>query len=176
MLTRLIAALSLTLAVPCAASAQAVRLGLHYGVNVSNGRFEDPRLGAQGSVHLVGPLEVAGAFSVLTNWPDIQGFTGSAWFAASILRVRPRGPWSFLSAGYGLILLHSSLHNPAFQVDTATTQSGDAMVLGLEVPTPYARPFLDVYLINVLNRGSELGFGVNLLLGVQVPLPLHRST
>src|SRR5437667_359789 len=97
--------------VACAAVAQTARVGAHYGVNLSDGHWEDERLGAQASVHIVGPLETAGAFSVLTGWPGATGFTGSAWQAYWTMRVRPRGPLSFASVGYGFVLLHSSLRN-----------------------------------------------------------------
>src|SRR3989440_10954807 len=67
--------------VACAAVAQTARVGAHYGVNLSDGHWEDERLGAQASVHIIGPLETAGALSVFTNWPGATGFTGSAWQA-----------------------------------------------------------------------------------------------
>ena len=55
--------------VACTAAAQTARVGAHYGVNLSNGHWEDERLGAQASVHIIGPVETAGAFSVFTDWP-----------------------------------------------------------------------------------------------------------
>src|SRR2546428_12535827 len=70
------------------AAAQAGRVGAHYGVNLSNGHWEDERLGLQASVHIAGPLETAGAFSLLTDWPGASGFTGSALQAYWT----PRGP------------------------------------------------------------------------------------
>ena len=40
--------------VACTAAAQTARAGAHYGVNLSNGHWEDERLGAQASVHIIG--------------------------------------------------------------------------------------------------------------------------
>ena len=169
MLTRLALTLVLVLPIAVRASAQSVRFGLHYGVNLSDGRWEDERFGAQTAFHLVGPLETAGAFSVYSNWPNTPGFTGSAWQAYWTLRVRPHWRWSFVSAGYGFVLLHSSLRNPTFQVDTSASNFTDALVFGLEAPTPFVRPFADLYLIDILDR--EAAVGVNVLMGLQVPLP-----
>src|SRR6266516_4044506 len=92
-------------AVACTAAAQTARVGAHYGVNLSDGHWEDERLGGQASVHIVGPLDTAGS-----------DFT-------------------------------------------------DAIVLGLEAPTPHVRPFADLYLIDILDRESAVG--VNLLMGIQ---------
>jgi len=47
-------------------------------------------------------------------------------------------------------------------------------VLGLEAPTPYVRPFADVYLIDILDRESAVG--VNLLMGIQIRLPTRPSS
>ncbi len=165
--------LSLVPTIPCTAAAQTARVGAHYGVNLSDGHWEDERLGAQVSVHIVGPLETAGAFSVLTAWPGATGFTGSAWQAYWTMRVRPRGPLSFASVGYGFVLLHSSLRNTSLQLDTAGSDFTDAIVLGLEAPTPHVRPFADLYLIDILDRESAVG--VNLLMGIQIPVPTRNS-
>ena len=159
--------------VACTAGAQTARVGAHYGVNLSDGHWEDERLGAQASVHIVGPLETAGAFSVLTAWPGATGFTGSAWQAYWTMRVRPRGPLSFASVGYGFVLLHSSLRNASLGLDTAGSDFTDAIVLGLEAPTPHVRPFADLYLIDILDRESAVG--VNLLMGIQIPVPTRNS-
>src|SRR5437870_1797498 len=156
--------------VACTAAAQTARVGAHYGVNLSDGHWEDERFGAQASVHIVGPLETAGAFSVLTGWPGATGSTGSAWQAYWTMRVRPRGPWSFASIGYGFVLLHSSIRNTSLQIDASGSTFTDAVVLGLEAPTPHVRPFVDLYLIDILDRESAVG--VNLLMGLQV----HVST
>src|SRR2546428_8184404 len=120
----------------CTAAAQTARVGAHYGVNLSDGHWEDERLGAQASVHIVGPLETAGAFSVLTGGPGATGFTGSAWQPYWTMRVRPRGLLSFASVGYGFVLLHSSLRNASLRLDTAGSDFTDAIVLGLVPPTP----------------------------------------
>src|SRR5437899_6741773 len=114
--------------VACAAVAQTARVGAHYGVNLSDGHWEDERLGAQASVHIIGPLETAGALSVFTNWPGATGFTGSAWQAYWTVRVRPRGSVSFASVGYGFILIHSSLRNTSLQLDTSGSNFTDAIV------------------------------------------------
>src|SRR2546430_8259610 len=156
------------------ATAQTGRVGAHYGVNLSNGHWEDERLGAQASVHVIGALETAAALSVFTNWPGAPGFTGSAWQAYWTMRVRPRGSWSFASVGYGFVLIHSSLRNASLQVDMSGSNVTDAVVLGLEAPTPHARPFADLYLIDILDRESAVG--VNLLMGVQIRLPARRSS
>ncbi len=152
------------------ATAQTARVGAHYGVNLSDGHWDDERVGAQASVHVVGPLETAGAFSLFTDWPGSSGFTGSAWQAYWTARVRPRGPWSFASIGYGFVLLHSSIRNTSLQIDASGSTFTDAVVLGLEAPTPHVRPFVDLYLIDILDRESAVG--VNLLMGLQV----HVST
>src|SRR2546425_8605271 len=89
------------------AAAQAGRVGAHYGVNLSNGHWEDERLGLQASVHIAGPLETAGAFSLFTDWPGASGFTGSAWRAYPPRRGRARGPSSFAAACHGFLRLHS---------------------------------------------------------------------
>src|SRR5574342_1422327 len=172
MLMRVATALAVIIAAPCAAPGQAVRFGLHYGTNLSNGHFEDPRFGVQADLHLMGPLETAAAFSHLSNWPDAQGYTGSAWVAAWTVRLRPHGPWSFASVGYGVALLHSSLRNPTLLIDMSTTDLVDAAVLGLEAPTRYVRPFADLYFLGILKR--DFGFGANLLMGFQILLPSHR--
>ena len=165
--------LGLVPTIACSAAAQTARVGAHYGVNLSDGHWEDERLGAQASVHIVGPLETAGAFSVLTAWPGATGFTGSAWQAYWTMRVRPRGPWSFASVGYGFVLLHSSLRNTSLQLDTAGSDFTDAIVLGLEAPIPHVHPFADLYLIDILDRESAVG--VNLLMGIQIPVPTRNS-
>src|SRR5437879_11815444 len=159
--------------VACAAVAQTARVGAHYGVNLSDGHWEAERLGAQASVHIVGPLETAGAFSVFTAWPGATGFTGSAWQAYWTMRVRPRGPWSFASVGYGFVLLHSSLRNASLQLDTSGSHFTDAIVLGLDTRTPHVRPLADWHLIDTLARQSAVG--VNLLMGVQIPVPTRNS-
>src|SRR2546423_1861920 len=146
----------------------------HYGLNLSDGHWEDERLGAQASVHVIGPLETAAALSVFTNWPGAPGFTGSAWQAYWTMRVRPRGSWSFASVGYGFVLIHSSLRNASLQLDTSGSNFTDAVVLGLEAPTPHIRPFADLYLIDILDRESAVG--VNLLMGVQIGLPTRRPS
>src|SRR5947199_8195385 len=81
--------------VACAAVAQTARVGAHYGVNLSDGHWEDERLGAQASVHIIGPLETAGALSVFTNWPGVTGFTGSAWPAYWPVHFTPHGSGPF---------------------------------------------------------------------------------
>ena len=156
------------------AAAQTARVGAHYGVNLSNGHWEDERLGAQASLHIIGPLETAGAFSVFTDWPGAAGFTGSAWQAYWTMRVRPRGTWSIASLGYGFILIHSSLRDASLQLETSGSNFTDAIVLGLEAPTPFVRPFANLYLVDILDRESAVG--VNLLMGVQVRLPTRRSS
>src|SRR5437870_5324222 len=160
--------------VACAAVAQTARVGAHDAVNFSAGNWEDERLGAQASVPIIGPLETAGALSVFANWPGATGFTGSAWQAYWTVRVRPRGSVSFASVGYGFILIHSSLRNTSLQLDTSGSSFTDAIVLGLEAPTPYVRPFADVYLIDILDRESAVG--VNLLMGIQIRLPTRPSS
>src|SRR3989442_12189585 len=92
--------------VVCTAAAQTARVGAHYGVNLSDGHWEDERLGAQASVHIVGPLETAGAFSVLTEGPGATGFPGSAWQAYRTSRVCPRGPVPIARVGHGFCLVH----------------------------------------------------------------------
>src|SRR5256712_13852986 len=155
--------------VACTAAAQTARVGAHYGVNLSDGHWDDERLGAQASVHAIGPLETAGALSIFTNWPGATGFTGSAWQAYWTMRVRPRGSVSFASVGYGFVLIHSSLRNTSLQLDTSGSNFTDALVLGLEAPTPYVRPFDEVYLFEILVR--EYAVGVTLFLGIQIHFP-----
>jgi hypothetical protein len=159
----------LTLALVCAArgtSAQAARVGAHYGVNLSNGHWEDHRLGAQGALRVIGPVEIAGGISVFTDWPGVTGVSGTAWQGYGTVRARPGGRWAFVSAGYGFVLAHASLQQGT--VTISDSQFTDAVVVGLEAPLPYVRPFGDLYLVSILDRESAVG--VNLLLGLQVPL------
>jgi hypothetical protein len=170
-MTKTLCGVLLVLAVSTrAAPAQSWRVGAHYGANLSNGHWEDERLGLQGSVPVVGVLEAAGGFSVFTDWPGVSGYTGSAWQGYATLRVRPRGPMSFASFGYGFTLWHASLRNEAAQTDTAGSNFTDVIVLGAEAPIPHVRPFVDLYLIDILDRESAVG--VNLLMGVQIPFPI----
>ncbi len=90
------------------------------------------------------------------------------------MRVRPRGTWSIASLGYGFILIHSSLRDASLQLETSGSNFTDAVVLGLEAPTPFVRPFADLYLVDILDRESAVG--VNLLMGVQIRLPTRRSS
>src|SRR5256885_10514924 len=103
--------------VACAAVAQTARVGAHYGVNLSDGHWEDERLGAQASVHVIGPLETAGALSIFTNWPGATGFTGSAWQAYWTRRGWARGSGSFASVGYWVVLIHNNLRHTRLQLD-----------------------------------------------------------
>lgn len=150
------------------ATAQVARLGAHYGVNLTNGAWEDPRFGLQGMAHLVGPVELSGALSVFTGWPGVAGFTGSAWQVYGALRVRGPGKWAFATAGYGPVFTHTTLRDQL--TGQATTENGfaDSGVLGFEVPTRHVRPFLDLYLSHLLDRGAKVG--VNVLMGFQVPI------
>jgi hypothetical protein len=148
------------------ASAQAARVGAHYGADLSNGHWEDERLGAQAAARVTGPLEVAGAFSIFTNWPGVTGVSGTAWQGYATLRARPGGKWAFVSAGYGVVLLHASLQQGT--VTASESRFTDTIVLGLEAPLPYVRPFGDLYLISILDR--EGAVGVNVLFGLQLPL------
>jgi hypothetical protein len=141
-------------------------VGAHYGVNLSDGHWEDERLGAQGALRVIRPVEIAGGISVFTDWPGVTGFSGTAWQAYGTLRARPGGRWAFVSAGYGFVLLHGSVQEGNETV--SDSEFTDAIVLGLEAPLPYVRPFGDLYLIDILDRESAVG--VNLLLGLQVPL------
>ena len=139
------------------ATAQVTRFGAHYGVNLSNGGWEDPRLGLQGIDHLVGPIEVSGTFSYFTAWP------GGAWQVYSALRVRGPGHWAFASAGYGPVFTHTSLRDQATGQGGAANSFADSAVLGFEVPTWHVRPFVDLYLSHLLDRGA--GVNANLLMG-----------
>jgi hypothetical protein len=146
------------------ATAQVTRFGGHYGVNLSNGGWEDPRLGLQGIDHLVGPLEISGTFSYFTAWP------GVAWQVYSALRVRGPGNWAFVSAGYGPVFTHTSLRDQGTAPGSTENSFADSAVLGFEAPTRHLRPFADLYVSHLLDGGIT---GVNLLMGLHVLIPGH---
>jgi hypothetical protein len=150
------------------APAQVTRLGAHYGVNLTNGAWEDPRLGLQGVGHLVRAMEVSGTFSYFTAWPRVAGLTGTAWQVYGALRIRGPGHWAFASAGYGPVFTHTSLRDPATGLANTVDNVADSAVLGLEAPTPHVRPFADLYLSHLLDRGI---MGVNLLMGLHLLIP-----
>jgi hypothetical protein len=165
-------AASLAVAFPGLATGQTARLGAHYGVNLTENHWEQERLGVQGEVRVLGPLVASGAFSQLIDYPGLTGWTGSAWQAHANLRLRARAGWGFASLGYGFVVVHQRLQSPVRPgtiVNIADSEFADTAVLGLEVPTPYVRPFADLYLIYLLDRTGQVG--VNLLMGLQVPLP-----
>jgi hypothetical protein len=155
------------------AAGQTARVGMHYGAAVRNGEIQDDRLGVQASVHLLGPLETGAAFSVFVGWPGVDLYTGSAWHGYWSLRVRPSGVWSMVSAGYGLAVTHEATTDTRLGTSTSYTYVYDAFTLGLEAPTPYVRPFADLYLLRILDRSGSVG--VNVLVGLQVVVPLHPS-
>lgn len=145
------------------ASAQVTRLGAHYGVNLSNGGWEDPRLGLQGVGHLVGPIEVSGTFSYFTAWP------GGAWQVYSAVRVRGPGSWAFASAGWGPVFTHTSLRDQVTGQGSSEDSFADSAVLGFEAPARHVRPFVDLYLSHLLDGGD--GVNANLLIGCHLLIP-----
>jgi hypothetical protein len=156
------------------ATAQTARVGGHYGVNLTEGEWEQERLGVQGEVRAVGPMAVSAAVSKFVGWPGVTGISGSAWQVHANVRFRARGKWSFVSVGYGFVGLHSSVSatvQPGTTVSRSDSDFADTAVLGLEAPVPHVRPFADLYFIYILDRQGQLG--VNLLMGLQVPIPLQ---
>jgi hypothetical protein len=165
--------LVLALALPAVGRAQTVRFGAHYGVNLTEGsHWEQERVGFQGEVRVLGPLVVSGAFSRFFHFPGMTGWTGSAWQGHANLRLRPRGKWTFWSLGYGFLVLHQRLQSPRPGMVNNVTNTGFAHtgVFGLEAPTPYIRPFADLYLTYFRVRSGQAEF--NLLMGLQLPMPL----
>jgi len=164
----------LALVVPGLGAAQTARVGAHYGVNLTEGHWEQERLGVQGEVRALGPLAVSGAFSRFLNYPGVTGLTGTAWQAQANVRLRARGKWGFASIGYGFVVLHQRLEGqvqPGTTIAVSASDWADAGVLGLELPTRYVRPFADLYLFYLLDRSG--GVGANLLMGLQVPMPIR---
>ena len=92
-------------ALPGASAAQTVRLGAHYGVNLTEGHWEQERLGVQGELRVLGPLALSGAVSRYLNYPAVAGLTGSASQLHLNARLRARGLWSFDPGGDGFVPL-----------------------------------------------------------------------
>jgi hypothetical protein len=167
-----ILAAALAFALAPVAVAQTVRLGAHYGVDLTQGHWEQERLGVQGEVRVLGPLAMSGAFSAYLNYPGSPVVTGSAWQFHANARLRAPGMWSFASVGYGFVVLHQSLQaypQPGTTIRASDSQITDTAVFGLEAPLRYVRPFADLYLMYLLDHRGQVG--VNLLMGLQVPLP-----
>jgi len=156
------------------AVAQTGAIGTHYGVNLTEGHWEQEHLGVHGEVRAVGPLVVSAAISKLIDWPAVTGLTGSAWQVHANVRLRPPGTWSFASVGYGFVVVRSSVQGtvqPGTTVTVSDSEFADTAVLGLQAPLQYVRPFVDLYLIYLLDRTGQVG--VNLLMGLQLPIPLR---
>lgn len=164
---------TLAMGLPGLAAAQTARLGAHYGVNLTEGHWQQERLGVQGEVRVLGPLVVSGAVSRFLDYPGVTGLTGSAWQTHANIRLRAPGKWGFASVGYGFVVVRESVEG-VLQSGTTVTLSdsefADTAVLGLETPTRYVRAFADLYLIYLFDRTGAVA--VNLLMGLQVPMPI----
>ncbi|MEN8143918.1 MAG: hypothetical protein ABFS14_03110 [Gemmatimonadota bacterium] len=156
--------------VPTAANAQGrllgVSVGAHYGFEFSNDDIDQERIGVQAVLPVVGLFEFTPAIGYFTNFPDISGFSGNAWQVFLAARVRPPGPASFLSVGYGVTALRVSAEEDATGVSDSDTEWTDVGVIGVEFPGGLLRPFADVYLVDILDRESSVG-GV-LLVGLNI--------
>lgn len=167
----LVAAMAVGLPGLCAA--QTARVGAHYGVNLSDGHWEQERLGVQGEVRVLGPLVVSGALSRYLDYPGVTGLTGAAWQTHANLRLRAPGKWGFASVGYGFVVVRQSVEGlvqPGTTVKISDSEFADTAVLGVEIPTRYVRAFADLYLIYLFDRTGAVG--TNLLMGLQVPMPI----
>lgn len=154
-----------------AAQAPGVYLaGVHGGFDFTNGGTDNRRVGVQGSIPLRWLLTVDPAVSYLYDFPDDPTGTvdGSAWQAYLTVRVHPFGPDSFLSLGYGLSLVHASIHATDGSFSGSDTDATDVAVLGLTLPKGRIRPFAEVYALDLLERRSAVGG--HLLAGLNVRL------
>lgn len=145
-------------------------VGVHGGFDFTNGGTDNPRVGIQGSIPLHWLLTVDPTFSYLYDFPDDPTGTvgGSAWQAYVTVRVHPFGPDSFLSLGYGLTLVHASVHATDGSFSGSDTDATDVAVLGLTLPKGRLRPFAEVYALDLLERRSAVGG--HLLAGLNVRL------
>ncbi len=126
---------------------------------------EDPRLGLQSHVGF-GLSGVTAAFALVREDLPLE-WTGGAWQLTLAGRVRPSGPRSWLSFGYGLIIRHRWARwdflgrtDPIY----SRTNTTDAAVIGLAAPLGRFRPFADLYVTRLLDRDGKVGehvvFGV----------------
>lgn len=163
-----------SLAAPPAAHGQVrladIEAGLHFGFNFSDGEIDDERLGLGVVVPVLGPIELAAAFSYFYNYlnePASQ-YTGSAWQGYFTARIRPFGRGSFAALGYGVTVLHASATHVS-GASASDTEVTDVIVIGLELPLWWVRPFGELYLIDILDR--EAAVGGNALFGLSFMLP-----
>jgi hypothetical protein len=147
-----------------------IEAGVHFGFNFSNGEIEDERLGLGAIVPVLGPIELTATFSYRYNFlndPSMES-SGSAWQSYFTARVRPFGRGSFAALGYGLTVSHISVSHPT-QGTRSNTEVTDVIVIGLELPLWWIRPFGELYLIDILDRESAVGG--NALFGLNFTLP-----
>lgn len=139
--------------------------GVHGGFDFSDGEVDNERIGLQASVPVVWLLTANPVFSYLYNFPDDPSgtFEGSAWQGYLTARVHP---YSFLALGYGITVVHASITIPELGISDSDTDATDVGVIALTLPKGRIRPFVEVYLIDLLERratvGGHLLFGVNL--------------
>jgi hypothetical protein len=147
------------------------QVGVHAGFDFTNGGTDNRRIGVQGSIPLRWLLTLDPAFSYLYDFPDDPTGTvdGSAWQGYLTVRVHPFGPESFLSLGYGLTVVHASVHATDGSFSGSDTDATDVAVLGVTLPKGRVRPFAEVYALDLLERRSAVGG--HLLAGVNVRLP-----
>ncbi len=161
-----LAALLVPLVSPSNAEAQVrllgISVGAHFGFEFSDDDIDQERVGVQAVIPVFGAVELTPAIGYLTNFPDVSGFSGNAWQVFLAARVRPPGPASFLSIGYGMTAIRLSAEEQATGISDSRTEWTDVGVVGIEFPGGLLRPFADVYLIDILDRESSVG-GVLLL-------------
>ena len=143
-------------------------VGAYLGFRFTESSIDQERLGGQVVVPFLGSAEFVGSFGVFTNYPGVEGFSGTAWETFLTVGARPFGKHSALSLGYGPVITHSSVESTAFGNRASSTEVSDAGLIGVEIPLKRLRPFSYVYLVNLLNRGNAVG-GF-LLLGLNVVL------
>ena len=166
----------LTLLPPAQAAAQLrpppYQVGVHAGVRLHQRRDRQPpdrRPGLDPSP--LAPHAQPGVQLPLRLPPDDPTGTvdGSAWQGYLTVRVHPFGPESFLSLGYGLTVVHASVHATDGSFSGSDTDATDVAVLGVTLPKGRVRPFTEVYALDLLERRSAVGG--HLLAGVNVRLP-----
>lgn len=156
-----LAALLVPLVSPSNADAQVrllgISVGAHFGFEFSDDDIDRERVGVQAVIPVFGALEFTPAIGYLTKFPDVSGLSGNAWQVFLTARVRPPGPASFLSIGYGMTTLRFSAEEQATGISDSTTEWSDVGVIGIEFPGGLLRPFADVYLVDILDHESSVG-------------------
>ena len=141
-----------------------LELGALAGVDLAAGEWV-PRLGIQSHIGL-GVSGVTGTFALVREVLPLE-WTGGAWQLTLAGRVRPAGPRSWLSFGYGLTIRHRWARwdflgrtDPIY----SRTNTTDAAVIGVAAHLGRFRPCVDIYVTQLLDRDGKVGghalFGV----------------